>query len=190
MSRLIILTGQSSSGKDTAQDKLISDYGYRPLILYTTRPMRPNEQNGVDYVFVTEESFKNHIDTDVFVYYATFNAYEEDGGDLHTWYYGLRKRKLKSNSVVVTDIDHIKPIKDFYESLGDEVVVVMLDVPVEEREQRARNRQGDSFCMDEWLRRVMDETVCYSADKINELVDIVVDNTRVDAIDDLMVSLS
>lgn len=186
MSRLIILTGKSSSGKSYAQDRLVTYYGFKPLVLCTTRPMRPNENQGIDYLFITEDAFKKRIEEDRFVYYATFNAYAEDMGELQTWYYGLSKYQLNCDTVVVTDIDNVKKIRDYYEGEGNDVEVVMLNVDEETREQRARNRQGDKFSMDEWIRRLMDETRCYSVDKINRLVDTVIDNTDPKAIDKYM----
>ena len=71
MSRLIILTGKSSSGKSYTQDRLVTYYGFKPLVLCTTRPMRPNENQGIDYLFITEDAFKKRIEEDRFVYYAT-----------------------------------------------------------------------------------------------------------------------
>jgi hypothetical protein len=62
----------------------------------------------------------------------------------------------------------------------------MLNVDEETREQRARKRQGNKFSMDEWIRRLMDETRCYSVEKINILVDTVIDNTDPNAIDKYM----
>jgi guanylate kinase len=183
MSRLFIIIGKSASGKDTAQKKLVDKYGFTPLVLYTTRPKRDNEKRGVDYHFVTDEEFNQLIEDDQFIYHATFHAYEKDGGELQSWQYGLRKRRLNGDTVVVTDIDNVEAVRDYYEGRGDEVTVIMLEVVLEERESRARERQGDKFSLDEWIRRTIDEFNCYSSDKVYALSDVIIDNTEQNAID-------
>lgn len=48
--------GKSSSGKDTIYEKLLGDesLALSPVILYTTRPIRDGETEGVTYHYVTE----------------------------------------------------------------------------------------------------------------------------------------
>lgn len=50
--------GKSSSGKDTIFQRMQEKYpDVRTIILYTTRPIRENEQDGREYFFVEEETF-------------------------------------------------------------------------------------------------------------------------------------
>ena len=55
---MIILVGASASGKTEIANILIKKYGYEKMVTATTRPMRVNEVNKVDYFFLTEEEFK------------------------------------------------------------------------------------------------------------------------------------
>ena len=176
MNRLYILTGKTASGKSTAESHLVNKYGVKSLVLTTTRPKRPHEVDGVDYEFVTDKEFNTLASKGRFIYSTIFNAFEKDGGELQSWQYGLIKQPLQKDSVVVTDIDHVKVIKDYYEGLGVEVIVIYFMATIETREQRARDRQGDDFSLDEWIRRTMDETMCYTIDKITDLCDYIVDN--------------
>ena len=52
--------GKSSSGKDTIYENLLQrhDLKLTPFIMYTTRPIRANETDGVQYHFVTEETLR------------------------------------------------------------------------------------------------------------------------------------
>lgn len=52
--------GKSSAGKDTIYKHLINDplLGLKPLVPYTTRPIRKGEREGVEYYFVTEKQLK------------------------------------------------------------------------------------------------------------------------------------
>ena len=57
---LIIISGPSGSGKSTVVQRLMVDSGL-PLVLSvsaTTRPPRPGEENGRDYIFLTDDEFQ------------------------------------------------------------------------------------------------------------------------------------
>jgi len=57
MGKLFYLMGKSAAGKDTLFEALASDpeLGLARGVIYTTRPRRDGEQEGVQYHFVTEE---------------------------------------------------------------------------------------------------------------------------------------
>lgn len=57
MGKIFYLMGKSACGKDSLHKALLEDpaLGLKSAVLYTTRPMRENEVDGVDYFFVTEE---------------------------------------------------------------------------------------------------------------------------------------
>lgn len=54
---MIILCGKSGSGKDTVGKELV-DMGYKRVVTYTTRPMRPGELDGHQYHFVSVDKFE------------------------------------------------------------------------------------------------------------------------------------
>lgn len=56
---MIILVGASASGKTEVAKMLGKLFQMRKVITHTTRPMRENEKDGVDYYFVTREEFLN-----------------------------------------------------------------------------------------------------------------------------------
>src|SRR5690554_4397368 len=60
MGKIYCLMGKSSSGKDTILKILKEDnkLNLKPVIPYTTRPKRSNEENGRDYYFIDEETLK------------------------------------------------------------------------------------------------------------------------------------
>lgn len=62
MGKLFVIMGKTSSGKDTIYKKVLDallategENAPKTVVIYTTRPMRPGETNGVEYFFVTEE---------------------------------------------------------------------------------------------------------------------------------------
>ena len=64
MGKIFYVMGKSASGKDTIFKRLCNRLsGYRTVKMYTTRPIRDGEHNGVEYFFVDqaflEETRKN-----------------------------------------------------------------------------------------------------------------------------------
>lgn len=57
MGKIFYVMGKSSSGKDTIFRELMKDetLGLQEIVLYTTRPIRAGEKDGVDYHFVDDE---------------------------------------------------------------------------------------------------------------------------------------
>ena len=59
MGKIVYIMGKSSSGKDTIFQKLkVALPEFKTIVLYTTRPIRAGEQDGVEYHFVKEETLK------------------------------------------------------------------------------------------------------------------------------------
>ena len=55
------MMGKSSSGKDTIYKDIRKDLPeLKTLTLYTTRPMREGEKDGVEYYFVTDEILEKY----------------------------------------------------------------------------------------------------------------------------------
>lgn len=63
MKKIIVLLGASATGKDTVVKHISEKYGIPIAVSYTTRPMRSNETQGVEYYFISDdemhEKFKN-----------------------------------------------------------------------------------------------------------------------------------
>ena len=57
MPEIIFLMGKSASGKDKIRRQLEADeqLALHPVVIYTTRPMRQGERQGIDYHFVSDE---------------------------------------------------------------------------------------------------------------------------------------
>ena len=53
MGKIVLLMGKSTTGKDTIYKNLLKDeaMGLKKVVLYTTRPMRKGEENGIQYFF-------------------------------------------------------------------------------------------------------------------------------------------
>lgn len=59
MGRIFYLMGKSASGKDTLFKKILKENPeLKTVVLYTTRPMREGERDGVEYHFCSEEQLR------------------------------------------------------------------------------------------------------------------------------------
>lgn len=54
MGKIFYLMGKSSSGKDTMYKELLKTLPFQTVVLYTTRPIRKGETDGVDYFFIDD----------------------------------------------------------------------------------------------------------------------------------------
>ena len=64
---MIILVGESASGKSTIEKILSEKYGYIKTVSYTTRPPRENEVDGVDYNFISANEYTEKFNNNFFV---------------------------------------------------------------------------------------------------------------------------
>ncbi len=73
---LFVFTGPSGAGKSTICRAVLKDLsGISFSVSHTTRSVRPDEVDGRDYYFVSEESFESLLGDGRFVEYATVHGY-------------------------------------------------------------------------------------------------------------------
>ncbi|EIM86608.1 guanylate kinase [Stereum hirsutum FP-91666 SS1] len=74
--RPLVLSGPSGTGKSTLLKRLFADYPdkFAFSVSHTTRSPRPGEQDGVQYHFVTRDSFLALVDQKGFIEHAEFSG--------------------------------------------------------------------------------------------------------------------
>lgn len=107
---MLILVGKTSSGKDTIRNELIKTYSMKPIVTYTTRPMRDGEIDGVTYHYVTKEKF-SELDYEGF--FAETSSYNIETGE--TWYYGTPIKDLNKDSIIISNPSGVKALKKLKE---------------------------------------------------------------------------
>ena len=72
--KLVVISGFSGAGKGTLMKALLAVHPdrYALSVSATTRDPRPGEKDGVDYFFVTDETFDSMIQKDDFLEYAKY----------------------------------------------------------------------------------------------------------------------
>jgi guanylate kinase len=97
---ILVLSGPSGAGKSTIINAASEEIGeYYFSISTTTRAPREGEQHGVDYFFVSKESFEEDIKAGNFLEYA----------EVHGNYYGTSLKPVRvaldEGKLVIFDID-------------------------------------------------------------------------------------
>lgn len=137
---MIVLLGESASGKSTIEKELVNIYGFKRIIPYTTRPKRSTEEDGIDYYFISEDEF-NYLRNNGSMIVHT--RYKED------WQYGIAKDECRDdyNKVVILSPSGLRMLKKF-----KDVNIYSFYIKVLRRNRLIKALQrGD--CIDEAIRR-------------------------------------
>lgn len=109
MKPAIIIIGASGSGKSTVAKHIVNtDKDYSNTVLYTTRPMREDEVDGVDYHFISEEEFEELSADDFFITNSTYRG----------WKYGLANDDCTYGKVIVTTPSGFRIIKEVVDNIS------------------------------------------------------------------------
>ena len=136
---MFVLSSPSGAGKTTIARKLLAaDAEIAMSVSVTTRPMRPGEVEGRDYLFVDEPEFARMVEAGEFLEWAEVFGHR----------YGTPKAQikagLKEGQDFLFDIDW-QGTQQLYQRMETDVVRVFLLPPsIEALEQRLRSRGTDS----------------------------------------------
>jgi guanylate kinase len=132
---LYIFLGGSGSGKTTLE-KYMRDNGYaNSLVSLTTREVRPGEEEGISYKFVSVEDFnKRNL--------ANRIEITED------WLYGIEEKDLLTKNNLVYSVINIKPAYDLIQYIKTNKidlnpVIIFFDIDKETRIQKIVKRGSD-----------------------------------------------
>lgn len=140
--KLIIFSAPSGAGKSTIVQWLLREHPELKLafsISCTTREPRGTEKNGVDYIFLSPDEFKEKIKSDAFLEFE--EVYENR-------FYGTLKSQVESqinkgqNVLFDVDVKGGCNIKNFY---GQRALSLFIQPPsLKSLRERLENRQTDS----------------------------------------------
>lgn len=75
MGKIYYLMGKSATGKDTIYKKLLAECPkLKKIVLYTTRPKRDGETDGVEYYFTSEEQLRKYVDQGKLIEWRTYET--------------------------------------------------------------------------------------------------------------------
>lgn len=159
---IFYIMGKSASGKDSLYKKLLtSNLGLNRVAIYTTRPKRDGEQEGMEYHFVDKKFLDDNKDKviETRVYHTVFGE----------WYYAtLDDGKIKNdaNYVVIGTLESYNSIKKYYGK--DSIFPIYLEVSNDVRKQRALDRENMQKVpkIDEMERRFKADEIDFSEENI------------------------
>lgn len=167
---IIVMSSPSGGGKSTIAKHLMKKVpSLKFSVSATTRPMRPGEQHGVDYFFLSKEEFTERIEEDGLI------EYEEIFGN----YYGTLKHVVQSSIIkgekTLYDVD-VKGARSLKRAFPEDTLTIFIKPPNREvLEARLRRRATESEeSLQKRLSRV-DEEMEYESD-----FDIVIINDKLD----------
>ena len=135
---LYIVAAPSGGGKTSLVRNLIETLDdIEVSISHTTRSMRPGEQHGVDYFFVTEPEFLNMVNSNSFLEHArVFN---------HLYGTSVEQinRRLEQGIDIVLDIDW-QGAEQIRRSFPNAVSVFIVPPSLDELKLRLMNRRQDN----------------------------------------------
>lgn len=136
---MFILSSPSGAGKTTIARMLLQhDPEIRMSVSVTTRPMRPGEVDGKDYIFVSQSEFDRMVEEEHFLEWATVFGHS----------YGTPKAQVKAGlregHDFLFDIDW-QGTQQLYQKLETDVVRVFLLPPsIDELRRRLTGRGTDA----------------------------------------------
>jgi guanylate kinase len=185
---LVIISGPSGVGKSTVVARLLKIYPELKFsISASTRPMRPNEKDGRDYIFLTEKEFFEREKRGDFFEWAR----------VHNYYYGTPRSYVEEqveagNSVVLeVDVQGAAGIKDLAAKgklhSGSQVFIFLIPPSVdilafrlkkrrtekaEEMNFRLRAAIAELQVMEKYDYIVVNDKVDTAAEKIKAIINV------------------
>ena len=135
---LIVISAPSGTGKTTIVKQLmLKNKNIKASVSYTTRNMRPNETNGLDYIFVTLQIFESMIIQNMFLEFA----------DVFGHYYGTPTKEtleaLNQGHTMILEIDW-QGAEQIRIKRPESMSIFLLPPSKEELKKRLTNRATDS----------------------------------------------
>lgn len=168
MGKIFYLMGKSSSGKDTIYNQLIhkDSLQLKKIVLYTTRPRRTGETNGVQYYFVDDDTAIRLQQTGKVI---EMRSYDTVYGE---WKYFTvcddQIDLLNNDYLMIGTIESYLRTKEYFGT--DQVVPIMIELDDGIRLQRALDREKcePNPRYEEMCRRFLADSVDFSQDKKKE----------------------
>ena len=166
MGKIVYLMGKSSSGKDTIYKRLLGEEKFRfhTVVLYTTRPIRAGERDGVEYHFTDEAGFQKlkregkviedriyHTVQGVWKYFTVVedNIFQD-----------------QKNYLMIGTLESYEKVRAYFGK--EKMIPVFIDLDDGERLQRAldRERTQEVPQYEEMCRRFLADVRDFSEEKI------------------------
>lgn len=166
MSKIFYLMGKSASGKDTIYKKIKEAMPeLKTIVIYTTRPIREGETEGVEYHFVDEDKLQEFQEAGKVIELREYNTvhgiwkyFTVDDGQFDA----------EDNYIAIGTLESYKGMRKY---LGEEKLVpIYIEVEDGVRLERAlsRERKQKEPKYEELCRRFLADAADFSPEKLEE----------------------
>lgn len=135
---IIAIMGKAGSGKDTLMQALLEEPEFKdacPIVSCTTRPIRQNETDGVDYHFITVDQFTDQVLSGEMLEATCFN----------NWHYGTSLANLNKDKINI-GVFNPEGVELLRENKNIKLAVILLEATDKTRLLRQLNREQNPDC--------------------------------------------
>lgn len=172
---LITLTGKSGSGKSTIEKMLVNNHNFKRAVSHTSRPMRLNEQAGVDYYYISKEIMMSMYNQGKL---AEFIEYNDN-------LYGVSVDELMNSQVIVIEPTGLKQVK---EKMKDKkkIISFFLEISDQTMYDRMKKRGDEEYNI---IKRISNDREHFNVD-MNEFDYVInVDNLKPSQIINMIIDI-
>jgi len=166
MSKIFYLMGKSASGKDTIYKQIKEKMPeLKTIVIYTTRPIREGEMEGVEYHFVNDDKLREFQRAGKVIELREYNTVHG------VWKYFTvddGQFDAEDNYIAIGTLESYKGMREY---LGEErLVPIYIEVDDGVRLERAlsRERKQKEPKYEELCRRFLADAADFSVDKLGE----------------------
>ena len=165
--KIIYIMGKSSSGKDTIFKKLKEKLDVNTYVMYTTRPIREGEKEGVTYHYISDEKMQRYIDGKENNKLIEYRTYQTVHGP---WTYAtIADEQFKTNKdmMMLGTLESYEKMKEHFEK---ELLPIYIEVEDGLRLERAlkREREQKEPKYAELCRRFLADSKDFSEDNLKK----------------------
>ncbi len=176
MGKIFLIMGPSSSGKDTIFKKIKKLFPeLKEITLYTNRPIRENEKDGIDYNFVSLDKLKEMEKNNEILEKREYNTVHG------LWVYATAKTNIdleNNNYICINTLAGYESLKEYYQ---DNIIPIYIYVEDGIRLTRALEREKleDNPKYAEMCRRYLADNNDFNIDRLLDLeIDKIYDNSK------------
>ncbi len=166
MGKIFYIIGKSSTGKDTIYKRLLKNFSGKlnRVVMYTTRPKRDGETDGVTYNYVSEEEYLELKNSGRIIEERSYDTVHG------IWRYFTVEDSLKDmekeDYLILGVLESFISTRDHFGS--DRVIPIYIEVEDGERLTRAlkREKKPGNHRYAEMCRRFLSDTDDFSEDKL------------------------
>ena len=153
MKKIIVLLGASATGKDTVVKHISEKYSIPIAVSYTTRPMRSNETQGVEYYFISDDEMHEKFKNGEVIEHTSYYIQSEDV----SYTYANVTSEFEKGDYILTILNP-HGLYQFKQSLyKDNLVSIMLNCDDRVRLIRSLNRDENVNVKEVLDRAIRDE---------------------------------